>query len=417
MIKKQYLLFMLSLTSASIYSIAPTNLFMPYDSLLIPETWPGSRFQFSIDYEGSYKVHGFQEEDIINTGKKRKVNTLQLWQCTQDALAMIKGFNSEDPLGQLSQSFNIDDDNGSHGLYVATGNFEIPINLIFSARWFLAHNFSVVLFLPYYKMTLKNVCLTEQTNHTSFESNLDQNFIPTLQNKGCVSLSNWERHGVGDLVAQAMWRQNFPQYRPFLKNVRLNVRFGATFPTGVKEDTNKILAIPFGNDGAWGFVFGTGLDLNISSFLRFGLDANFLYLFGNTRTRRIKTDLAQTDLFLLNQYRAYKHYGLTNWFTLYGELFRITHGLSAKVAYEFIHHDDDTVYVESDMVNPLIANSAVSLMDWTTHSFIFSLSYDPYCDFPQSRFKPYITAFAKWGFNGRNAILADTLGVTFSLSF
>ena len=409
MIKKKYLLFVLSLTSATIYSIAPTNLFMPYDSLLIPETWPGSRFQFSIDYEGSYKVHGFQEQDTINCDSKRKVNTLQLWQCEQDALAMIKGFQSEDSLGQLSQSFNIDDDNGSHGLYLATGNFEIPVNLIFSARWFLEHDFSIALFLPFYKMCLNNIYLDEQTNHTSFESNLNPSFKKTLQDVGCISLSNWERHGIGDLVAQAMWRQNFPQYRPFLKNVRLNARFGMTFPTGVKEDINKILAIPFGNDGAWGFVFGTGLDLNITTFLRFGLDANFLYLFGNTRERRVKTDISQTDLFLLNKFDVYKHYGLTNWFTLYGELFRITHGISAKCAYEFIHHDDDAIYINSDRVNPLIANTAKSL--------ILSLSYDPYCDFPQSRFKPYITVFAKWGFNGKNAILADTAGLTFSLSF
>ena len=89
--------------------------------------------------------------------------------------------------------------------------------------------------------------------------------------------------------------RDFPQCRALLNNVRVITRLGLVCPTGKREDEDRLLAFPFGNDGAWGLQFAGGIDLTFGYTLRGGIDVEFIYLFGNTRCRRIKTAPDQTD--------------------------------------------------------------------------------------------------------------------------
>src|SRR5207247_2602624 len=93
-----------------------------------------------------------------------------------------------------------------------------------------------------------------------------------------LNINSWTRTGIGDLSAVLYWSHDFPQQKPLLKNVRTNVRVGPTFPTGKKTNPDQILSIPFGNDGAFGIVFGAGLDARMGRHLTVGVDVEFLQL-------------------------------------------------------------------------------------------------------------------------------------------
>ncbi|MCL4360831.1 hypothetical protein M1446_00570 [Candidatus Dependentiae bacterium] len=398
--------------------IAPINLFRPYDILLLPPKHPCNRLALSIGYEGSLEVKGFQE---ICQGERtftRQVHPLQIYQCEQDALAALKGFPVDSSVGQLSQLFNIDDDNKTHGLFIPSGCFKVNANVMFGLRYYLPHDFIIGLFLPYFEMELKNVKFTEVEAPT-FEAQVPQanNLLQQVEQIGCLSLDGWKRRGVGDLTLQAMWLRDFPQAKPWLENVRVNAQFGMIFPTGKHTNVNELLAIPFGNDGGWGFMLGAGLDLRFLNYLRFGANADFMPLFGNTRCRRIKIDRSQTDLFLVNKTATFKHFGVTNYFTLYGDITSFCRRFSFRIAYEFMQHDRDKIFPHTDKINAIIANAAESLQEFTNHSLIFFLNYDAQKDCCNYPVRPFISTFYKLGFDGKRSMAANTLGFMFTLNF
>lgn len=397
-------------------AIPPTNLFLPYDPLLITPRWSGSRFELFSFYEGSFKVNGYQDVFVNENVSSKKVNPLQLWQDEQDSIAAFKRFPVQSSQGQISQALDINDDNLSHGIYQACGKFDIKANFIFGAKFHFDYGISLNFFLPYYIMELKNVSFIDHSNNTAFEKLVVPDSLANIRQYGNLTLSGWKRHGPGDLLIQAIWLENFYQARPFLKNVTLNCRFGAMIPTGQKANENVPLGIPFGNDGSLGLIIAGGIDLHLGRFLKAGVDANFLYIFGNTKCRRVKTDLFQTDLFLLNKIETYKHFGFTQQFTIYGQL-NMWRGLSLKAAYQFIQHDRDRVFPYSNFIAYNAANSAQSNDEWVTNSIIVNLIYDFQQDLCCSRFKPYASLFMKKGFSGRRALLADTVGLLFTVSF
>lgn len=399
----------------NLIALAPINLFRPSDKFLIPPKLPCSTFQLDLGYEGSVRVRAAQadDDDDNRTFNDRLVDVMQIYQCKQDAIAMLKGFDPATPLGQLSQRFINDDDNGSHGLYIPHGKFKVPVNLMFSARWHYICGLSFCLHLPYYQMELSDVNFVQDNNLTTYEDVLGRNIINAAQEFGGLSLRGWKRSGIGDLLMQGIWMQDFPQMKPFLSNVRPQFRLGLSAPTGVKRDEDKLLAFEFGNDGSWGIQIGGGLDLTFGNYVRGGLDAEFLYLFGNTRPRRFKTDLAQTDLLFLTKRPAFKEFGLWQQYNLYLETCNFLPCVSAKVYYQHLQKNEDKLYVCSDKFDATVINSAESLQDASANSFIFSLDYNN----RNSWCNPFVSVWYKVGFIGKRFLLADTLGITFSLSY
>ena len=408
----------LALNFNNIYCyIYPINLFRPYDILLLPPIHKDELLQVSVGFEASTKVVGFQE---VCEGQKiftKKVNPLQIWQTTQDALAALKGFNVESSAGQLSQLFNIDDDNQTHGLFCPSANFKVNANLMFALRYYFPHGLILGLFLPYYEMELSKVNFCEEVKDPTFEAQIPQSqkLLAEVAQIGCLSFDGWKRKGLGDLTLQAMWLGNYPQAKPWLKNVRLNAQLGIIFPTGKQQDINKLLAIPFGNDGSWGFMFGLGIDLRFLNHFRVGANADFMPLFGNTKCRRIKVDRSQTDLFFVNRAKTFKDWGLTNYFQLYAEVSTYSKLFAFEIAYEFVQHNRDKLFPSTDKFNPIIANSAESLQEFTNNSLIFFLNFDAQKEYYHTR--PFLTAFYKLGFDGKRSLLADTFGFMFTLNF
>ena len=319
--------------------------------------------------------------------------------------------------GQLSQLFNINDENGTQGIYCPTGSCMCRSIFMISQRFYFNYGLSLGLHLPVYQMKLDNIRWKSINTCTTSEQLLEPDFLEHVRTLSSLNLRGWNRTGIGDFVAQLTWMKDFPQTKAFLDNVRVQMRLGLNFPTGKLQDEDLLFAFPFGNDGSWGLQWAGGLDLTFCSMLRGGVDVEFLYLFGNTRCRRVKTVCNQTDLMFLASVPAFREFGLGQQYNLYLESCNFWRGLSCKLNYQFLKRNDDRLDVCSDRLDTIVINSAESLQDWTAHSLIFGARYDFCRDYPEARVQPSLIAWVKWGFNGKRALLANTLGLQLSLAF
>lgn len=404
------------------------NLFRPSDRPLMPEPilcygeW-GS--QLSVGYEGAFHIRAFrdteeyeQQIDIERLPSRDKKTCLfSLFQDSQSALAALKGSNSDTKPGALSQQFNRDDQAARNGRFLPTGTLHVPMNLLFAQRFYLSHGLSLGLYLPVIHAELTDVCWHPVREPATSEQVLGKDLIPKLEEVAGLKLGGWKRTGVGDLVIQADWMRDFPQCRSILSNVRTMMRLGVICPTGKRADEDRLLAFPFGSDGAWGLQFAGGIDFSLWYTLRAGIDVQFEYLFGNTRCRRIKTAADQTDLLLSQTARAYREHGLGQQYNIYLESCNVWKNTSFKINYQLLKQNDDRLDIGSDRIDTRVANSAESLFDWTAHSLIFMVRHDLWKDYESSLVYPSFLGWIKWGFNGKRALLANTIGIQFNLAF
>lgn len=419
-VNKKRIIVSLAAISVSFQALAffPINFFRPWDINLRPPEWCGNPLQITGYYEGGIKSFGFNSDN-------QAVNVMQIWSSTQDSLAMLKGFpDTSKETEFLTNILEDPQDDGVRGHFNVTGNFNLFANAVFCARYHVPHNITIGAFLPILSMRLHDVKFTDLTQEATLEDelvkkNLTDNFLTNLQQfDPMLNLRGWRKTGLGDMALMGEWLQYFPQPKEYLKNVGLNVRAGVTIPTGVRTNIDDILFVPFGFDGSWGLFFGGGIILNWFDHIRAGVDFEFLTLFGDTRTRRIKVQKDQTEFLLLAKAPVHTEYGFTQRYNLFGELYRFYRGLSASVIYQFWQHNDDRLALKTNQFSNQIANTATSLQEWTIHQFIFKVDYDFQCDLDDSsRIKPQIQFFYKYPFNGKRALVVQTIGAGITFNF
>lgn len=412
------IIFNVILVTDFLISIPPINIFRPSDRPLLPEPLPGVKYQFLSGDETSYKTQAFQENfndfhSIYCPEPERQVNVMRIYQDKQNLVAALKGVQSQTNVGQFLQKFNITDENGASGIYTPSGKLSVPYNILLSYRQYFPHNLILAFYLPVLSMELKDVKWREISDSKYLENT--SNIYRTAKEYGDLDIGPWKRFGIGDFVAQGIFMADFPQKRPLIQNVRPQLRLAVTFPTAKRADVDKLLAFSFGNDGAWGTMTSAGLDVFFTPFFKAGFDCEFLFLFGNTAERRIKTNCDQTDFLLFTKLPAFESFGINQQFNLYTVArWRF---LQFKLDYQYFKNHESKLYVFSNEVNPAIANSAEYLQDWSAHSFIFSVRcyFDDHISI--SAYKPAIFGFLKLGFNGERAILIDSLGLTLTSNF
>lgn len=396
-------------------TVEAMNLLQPYDTLLRPPYERHKRYHFNMFLEGGFGAKSFDCDGQV-------ASSLQIWQCQQDALAMLKGFDPSSPISILDNQINANDD-GTRGHFAVRGNVDLNFSAAFDARFFFLNDWWISLLLPVYHMELKDFRLIDQTEDNSdadlrVKSLLTDNFAANVKRLGCLELGDWKRAGVGDFTVLLNWYRDFPQNKEVLKNARLNWRVGLGFPTGKRTDPDKIMALPFGYDGSLSIPFGLGLDLMFGRFLQAGVDVQLTQIFGNTHERRIKTDIDQTELFLLQKAEAYKDYGLTQRFNLYVKLDKFLGGFSTLVGYQFFKHGADHLALNSNCFSNQIANTAASLRDWTSHQVIINASYDfAYHTWLKKHVQPYISLYGRIPFNGKRFTGNRMLGFVVAIDF
>ncbi|HSC25110.1 MAG TPA: hypothetical protein VLB80_02735 [Candidatus Babeliales bacterium] len=399
----------------TIKSMNIVNTLWPYDTLIRPTFNNQRSWQLAWYCEGGFHdAKGFNDDGDI-------VNPLRIWNKQQNSLAMLEGFPENSPIAQLRTAL-LDCDNGIRGRFNVCGDVQMNFNNSFAARFFFANDWSIGLYLPVYQMKLKNVTFIDQTPnldnldklvHTLLTDNLAHN----VQQLGCLDISDWKRDGVGDLTLLVEWFRDFYQNKQFLKCVRVNWRVGLGFPTGLRENINLLFAVPFGYDGAVSMPFGLGIDLTLGTNFKCGIDVQLTQIFGHTRIRRIKTDVEQTELLLLQTAATFRDYGLVQRFNLYVELFKFIKGLSFKVGYQFLKHGEDEISLKTQVFSNIIANSSPRLDEFTMHHVITKFTYDFGVHLPEGRTRPELGLFTRQPFNGKNVALVPTIGIVLSVDF
>jgi len=389
------------------------NLSRPHDIFFRP---PAPQEEFMQAYV--WIEHGLKQTSYASD--RKTINVLKYLDCDQNALKMLDGFADDSCIGQKRAQLRVVDD-GVRGHFCVNGDLSVPFNIALAWRFFFGHDLTLGAYLPIRSMKLKNVCWQEQTRmidnqDAQVKSFLTNDFFCNVKRLGKdLELCDWSRTGIGDFEVIFEYMRNFEQQKPLLKNVLLDLRVGLTFPTGLKSDPDLILALPFGHDGATTVPFGGGIELLYGTWFKFGFDVELTHLFGNTRTRRIKTADQQTELLLLEKTRAYKDWGMQQQFTIYAQLYHFFKGFSFKVGYRFFKQGDSVIALCSNEHSALIANTAQSIEDWTAHDVMLKLSYDFGYDY--DKYNPGFALFARIPFDGKRSVVSNTIGLMASIDF
>lgn len=393
-------------------TIAPLGMLIPYNLAIVPEA-QYKKFQVTALTQGAYTVQGFNENGD-------KVNALQTFEATQNALALFQGHAADSSFVQILNGFAMGPGgtlSPNAGTYSVTGDFA-SWGLTFEASYLLGYGITVQAYLPYWSVSLNNVnWVYQNTPETFADANIEQNlfsaFATDAQTLFNLNIGNWKQRGFGDLTVLCSWQQDFPQFRGVLKNVHPHIYFGLSLPTGVKENINNICPVSLGCDGALAVPFGAGLNLNLWQILELGANAQFWYQAGTTQLARIQTYPTQTSLLLPIATQAHKEFGFTQDFNLYGKVI-FGKGVSLKVLYEYMRSSEDQIYPIDPSLDYTVANQLASLEEKTYHNILVVAAFDGAA---VAACKPQVNAFIRIPVNGENSISAGVFGLQVSLEF
>lgn len=410
-----WFLYGIAFTAFNAYSM--NLLLRPYDTLIRPEIYLDADYQLSAWMESGVRPgQGFNDDGL-------RVNPFAIWNVDQNALAMLQGFGADSPLTQLRNALDAQDD-GLRGHLLFQGDMQLDWGGAFGGRWYFLPHAWFTAYIPFYKVRLTNVGFCDRTQMIDPADFRVRNMLTTplrdlvAEFGNGLSLDGWKRSGPGDFNIMVEWMFPFPQQRPLLKLVEVEGRVGFTCPTGLKADEDKLLAFPFGYDGAVGILYGGGLNVGLGYCFKAGFDVQLLHLFGNTRNRRIKTSADQSDILLLAKTPAYKDYGLTQRFNLFVQAYHVWGGLSALIGYQFLKHGEDHLALNSCQYSTFFANTAASLDEWIVHSVEFNLHYDfiqTWCQ--DTCWAPQFSLFSRLPFNGKRSIAFTTVGIMLAVDF
>lgn len=399
--------------SISLYGM---NLLSPYDTL-IRSAYDNLGYRFNVTgmQEFGFSPLSFGAHGSVN-------NPLAIWQCDVNGLAMLKGFGSNSQMTQLYTVINAHD-NGTRGHLVFDGHLKHSYMAGFTARWFFSDAWFLEADLPLYHMQLSDVTIGDKTVAKTaadlrVKNLLTNQFAALVKQLAGINLSGWKRSGCGDFTLLLNWFKDFPQSKQLLKNVRVNWRLGGSIPTAKKIDEDALFAFGFGTDGAFGVPFGVGLDMSLVGHAKFGLDVQLIPLFGNIRDRRIKTDIDQSDLVLLQKAPAYKDFGLTQRLNLYVAFDKVWDSMSLVCGYQYWKHGQDHLTLCTNDFSNAIANTAHTLQEKTWHLLIVNAVYDGrkhFCE--HGNVRPYVSLFSRIPFNGKNVVLNHTVGMVLGIDF
>jgi len=423
MFKRAALVAITLLVNKVCVSYAPTNFHKPYDVNFRMAEWKDTRFRFgtSVEYGTTSKCRDWDEN---------KTNVLRLYNKSESALTMLMGAERGSQIHNLANvllpAFAPATDDGRRGRFLLNGEFE-GLDVNFSGKYRLPiekipGNFDFYLYVPLRYMRLGNVTWHDQTQDVlvadrDVKRYLTNDIQGVAHELGGLDLGSWNKTGLGDIIFMLGWYLDFRQIKEHLKNVRITTRVGLTIPSASEKDEDKVFSLPLGNDGAWGVPFTAGIDLDFVHKVKAGLEFEAFVLFDQTRERRLKTDVNQTDFLLLHKGRATKSFGATWKFNLFVKVYNFLRGLSAKVAYQFLKHDDDRLTAQDNDFSYNIINSAQSLEEWGAQNFVFQVNYDFFKECRNSWFKPQISFFYKLPITGKRVINPHTFGGQIAFNF
>ena len=422
------------LPSVAINAFAPTNFFRPTDQALRLSTPKETNFQIGTIAEVGNKSTG------RNWDTKRR-SILALHDDTQKAIPMFINavgttktkISADQYKVHAAGLLLVDDTEKKRGHQKLTGNFKEMDFTIFGSYDLpfesIPGKLSVKVHVPISYKKISSVGIADQTRSDqtiqgpqmldkATKKHITDSLVSNVKTWGNLDLSAWDKAGLGDVVMTLNWHNKYKQNKEYLKSVGLFMYTGFSFPTGKEKDEDKAFSMSLGQgDGAWGIPLGLGMDLDFIHNIKAGINVDFIGFFDKTRTRRMKTDEKQTEFLLLNKGEATKEAGLTWQFDLFLQAYHFIGGLSAKVDYQFVKHDDDKLSPKNNDFSYSTINTASSLKEWNIHNLIFSVGYDFFREARDMLIVPQIHAFYKLPVAGKNIVDNNTFGGQFAFNF
>lgn len=411
-------------TNAS-YSFAPTNFLRP-DDPVFRRPLVCNNLSFGLTFETG----------DIGAGPGTcnfEANVLNKCECTQSVLSMLqnavckaKDEGAQTVLDQFmtGQGGPSTDDGRRGHVEMAAGFKQANVQLYGYGTLRIPKIpgcFSLGVHVPFVHKRVCDFKYNDLTEGLFIPDLLLKDFIKNLPDQtikyGDLRLGSWNASGLGDVLVLFDWMVAYRQDNHFLCRYSFFAKIGASFATSKEKNEDVALSMPLGNDGATGIPFGVAFTADFTRYLRLGIAADFLYLFKNSRVRRLKTDLAQTDLLLLNKGKATKHFGLTWQFEACMQLFNFFRGLSCKVTYQYIQHENDRLSACDDIFDTKIINSACNLSEWRAHNVLLHVQYDFDRECKAWRIQPYLGFFYKIPFSTCRVIDPQTFGGCLGIAF
>jgi hypothetical protein len=238
-----------------------------------------------------------------------------------------------------------------------------------------------------------------------------------LQRVGGLSSESWQGAGVGDptLILRWNWAAHLAETQ--IRQLTTALYIGGVGPLGKMRDEDKVFSLPLGNNGHWGVPAGGSLELEFNQPIKVGVGFDILWQAPQSRLQRVKTDMRQTTLLLLDKAFAKLTPGLswrTHWFVEGHNLWR---GLSVRGMYEcMVHHDDKLTTPDSNFSDDII-NSAENLKAWNVHQLSGHISYNFKYEFGNAPVEPHIQLYYKLPVSGRRMVNSNTIGFKVDVRF
>lgn len=245
----------------------------------------------------------------------------------------------------------------------------------FSTAWNLSEDRGQLVLLIGSSIRQADIAISRWNNQTEFLTRDDiraRQFVPDDQalrdyasREGGFEdiLAPLSQFGFGETAVTLAWNKEIPQQRQKrLKKVYTTVRGGLVIPTAEPVDTDHIVALDFGHDGAWGAICGANLLLELDPWLRIGADLQALVLAPVVHQVRVKTDRSQTELLLLEKRFVSESFGPEWNFYLYGtgggfRSVALPLPLTWTAGYHFSKIADSTLYPQDNGLSFEIINS------------------------------------------------------------
>jgi len=409
--------------AADLGAFAPSTGAHSFEQASRPSVIESKKFHFRVNAESSVATRAY------NTASKR-VDVTNIYDANESTIMMLRNplAAKQAAADLMLRSMGNPADDGVRGHAKLTSSYSemrvapnAGVALEFEA---MPGTFGLDVHVPVVrkKMTISQPTdLTNTTNRPMPQDLLTAARMPAipafLSQTGGLGMNNITTTGMGDTVIMGSWRNWFRQEKDLIKGVELFAQIGISLPTGTQRNEDEVASFALGGgDGAFGIPVGMGLNIDFINTIRAGLNIDFLAYLDKSRERRMKTNQAQTELFLFNKGLASRDHGLNWQFYLYLQSYHFVGGLSAKAAYQYQRHDADKLTPRNNDFSYDVINASKRLDQWHAHNLIFSLDYD-FKDDKNAAVVPQIGISYKLPVGGKQVIALETVGCHVGFNF
>ncbi len=325
---------------------------------------------------------------------------------------------------------------GNDGKIELTGQFKLK-ELDLELRQNIFHGFFARAYLPYRKINISNIgyinkTSTSNANATNFQNFLDNTLDLVLQENNLLPLTTpFKKSTLGDINLSLGWQGEGKDIFGYIKELHGLVEAGIILPTAPKLPNNRVVGIPLGYDGFLGFNMRLEAEAKYLSWISFGFYGDGMIFLGEKRTKRMKTDLNQSGLILLEQGFVDVDPGSLWDLCLYTKLTPLIKGLFIIAGYSYTKKEISWFRVKDDnflstyiaanaatVPRPTkeeIVNSDDKLKEWSQHVIHIKVGYNAAEHF-NSDYIPSIFLFYDLPILGRRTFKAEMFGGGASLA-